>query len=114
MAEERKEMQNAMKQIDKLENKGVDQALAKHNVDGAIASPKKKVKRNNTVSDIAFNDTSYRGNDRFGWWAVVGCMLFWNVDFLYSYVRLKGKLYEEGTESRRENSFSETIHELFI
>ena len=68
MAEERKEMQHAIKQIEKLENKGVDDALAKHNVDGSIPSPKKnKKKAMVTMSDMAMSDTGSRGNDRFGW-----------------------------------------------
>mmetsp|Transcript_28598 Transcript_28598/g.38129 ORF Transcript_28598/g.38129 Transcript_28598/m.38129 type:complete len:135 (-) Transcript_28598:429-833(-) len=45
MVEERKQLQQTMKHIEKLETKSVDQALAKQSVDGAPVIPKKKGNR---------------------------------------------------------------------
>ena len=57
MIDERKQMKESMKMIDKLENKNVDKALAKHSVDGAPISPKKKGrKKEMTMNDFVVND----------------------------------------------------------
>lgn len=69
MIEERKLMQESIKQIDKLENKGVDEALAKRSVDGAPNSPKKtkKGKGSTTMNGFAADEDYRPSSDRFGW-----------------------------------------------
>ena len=67
---ERKQIQDTIKQIDRLEHKNVDKALAKQNVDGGLAEPKKKGKRmDTTMSYLAISDDGggYRAGDRAGW-----------------------------------------------
>ena len=69
MIEERKQMQDAIKTIDKLESRGVDAALAKQGVDGGAASPlKKKGKKKDTMGlgELDLSDT-YRPSGNHGW-----------------------------------------------
>ena len=56
-----------MKQIEKLENRNVDKALGKLNVDGAPALKKKAKKKDEECADFDGSDTLRGGGNRLGW-----------------------------------------------
>jgi len=64
---ERKQIQQAIHQIEKLESKGVDEALVKLNVDGAPALFKKGKQSVDEVVDLDLSDTYRPPTTRFGW-----------------------------------------------
>ena len=65
MVEERRELQEAMKQIQVAETKNVDKALARSSLDGAPPVPKKKGHRNNNF--FRTTDDDYGGTRGNGW-----------------------------------------------
>lgn len=61
-------MQQSIKTIDKLENKSVDKALAKHAVDGAPNTYSKKgKKKDSSMMQPLSDDDGYRPTERVGW-----------------------------------------------